>query len=417
MDSTADGFDYDPRSVPKTNISWYYLRSGWKMSNDEFMVFKDQWKTLATAAGLTQMPSFSSKAGKARLNTFVTESLRSGQLPPKITTAPRPWCVLALASMTRVMKSTIAAQAKRLLSGSAKSLACAPKLPIPSRTAETKLDPLKSLLIQKSPSIPESPGEQHKSAISMLVEHDKSDISGSAIDSEVEAPTLNHDELHLLTDGFDAHVCSNRMSPITLSSNPELAEVPSPIAVVPNKTNSTNTGETRLESRPPLKVLLRVINSSNWKDSICSTRDLPSDLDAEASLFGNKDWIEWCRIIHEDCDWTKSEQPELDIMYSSSIIHNSRKWRATIEDRMSKASPEERSANMLTMDFTLENSSKWPLLKYEKKQQSTFSKLHYNSQFKLIVGIAMQSWQSECSKISKKGHLKILNPSIPPQKD
>jgi hypothetical protein len=361
MDATADGFDYDPKSVPKTNISWYYLRSGWKMSNVEFMVFKDQWKTLATAAGLTQMPSFSTKVGKERLNTFVTESLESGQLPPKVTTAPRAWCVLALASMTRVMKATIAAQAKRLLSGSATSLPCEPKLPIPSRTPKTKVGAVKSLLIQKSPSVPEPPGEQHISAISMLAELDKSDLASSAIGSEIEAPTLN-DGLQVLTSGFDAGVCSNRMSPITLSSNPEQAtqvEVPSPIAGVPNnKTNSTNTGEPRLEFQPPLKVLLRVINSSNWKDSICSTKDLPSNLDAETSLFGNKDWIEWCRIIHEDCDWTKSEQPELDIMYNSSIIHNSRKWRATIEDRMSKASLDERSANMLTMDFTLDNASK-----------------------------------------------------------
>ena len=82
------------------------------------------------------------------------------------------------------------------------------------------------------------------------------------------------------------------------------------------------------------------------------------NLNLKTCIFGNRDWKEWCQIIHEDCDWKKNEQPDLDIIYEGIIIHNCRKWRAIVQQKISMASPDERSTNMLTIDFAIENTSK-----------------------------------------------------------
>ena len=54
------------------------------MISDELLLFRDDWRSLAIEAGLTEVKSFSIKEEKAILNTFMTEHLDSDQLSDKV---------------------------------------------------------------------------------------------------------------------------------------------------------------------------------------------------------------------------------------------------------------------------------------------------------------------------------------------
>ena len=110
------------------------------------------------------------------------------------------------------------------------------------------------------------------------------------------------------------------------------------------------------------------MNFTNMKVSICSMKDLSSlekqaetgqdNLNLKTCMFGNRNWKEWCQIIHKNCDWKKNEQSDLDIIYNRIIIHNCQKWRMIVQQKISMTSSDKWSTNMLTIDFVIENTSK-----------------------------------------------------------
>lgn len=339
MKRMAAEFNYDPNSVPE-DTKWHYFGTGWQMKYYEFIIFYRQWKRLLSATDLLDFKPFRSTKGIAKLEKFVTEALNSGHLPSKVTAAPRPWCVAALKSLTRLMKAPDIPRIKKSSSTTPRPLK--PKLSLrPQNTGNASTPPPKN-----KTQIPEF----STPATSM---------SDDTVCCAVPAQTTSNCELQpkRSTGGLDTSIS---MPTTKLSQNPGPATLTrlliSNTAAPDNDTDSRIVPNAKLGFQYAIDVSLHVENLCNSSDSLCSTKDFPSHSNTDISRFSHEDWVTWCDIIHEDCGWTKTQQPELDIKFNGIIISNSRKWRTIIEDQMSEAKWV--SENRVKMYFTLEKSGK-----------------------------------------------------------
>ena len=277
------------------NINTIYLQKEWKMISDELLLFRDDWRSLVIEAGLTEVKSFSIKEEKAILNTFMTEYLDSDQLLNKVITVSRPWCVLALTVMTCAMKAVIAAQTKKSSSSSAMSNAAMPK------TQDTKLSDSAKIFMNMPIS--------DKEKILILIIISISDNNSQLICD------FNNVNFHISVD-------INNISAISvLSITRQIIQLKKHVILL-NISDSRVTWKMLSNSQSSFKILFHVMNFTNMKVSICSTEDLSSlwkwaetrqdNLNPETCMFDNRDWKEWCQIIHKNCDWKNDKTDEKD---------------------------------------------------------------------------------------------------------